>query len=806
MRTLLQDLRYAARALRASPGFTLVAALTLALGVGANTAIFSVVNGVLLQPLPFPDPDRLARIFTVDGGPAPMSPRDFEDMREQNHTFGRMAAYDPYDRTLTGAGEPARLPAADVSFGFFETLGVSPLLGRTFREEESRPDRSSVVMLSHALWRQRFGGDAQIVGRTITVDGRGYAVVGVMPPAFDYPAGRQLWTPIPEDMDFKDEANRRAEYLGVIGRLRPDATLEGAGADLSTIAARLAREHVDKNTGVGASVAGLGDHLVKDVRVPLLVLLGAVGFVLLVACANVANLLLVRASTRASELAVRAALGAGRGRLLRQLLTESLLLGVVGGAAGLLFAVWGSEALVRMAPPGIPRLEGVGVDAPVVAFALGAAILTALLFGAVPALQATRPGLVQALKAGGRGALGARHGARTRGLLVVGETALAVVLLVGAGLLLKSFVRLLDVDPGFRSASRLTFRLQLPEASYPEDAPKEVFTSTLLDRLRALPGVTSAGAVTGLPLSGSNMIISFDVEGRPSAAPGEGDAMQVRIATPDYFRTLDIPLRRGRMFTDADRGGAAPVVLLSETAVRRFFPGEDPLGKRIDLGWTRGHDGRKEGGEVVGIVGGVKQEGLADPLEPELYLPYAQTPVGPLSVVLRAEGDPRSLAGAVAREVRALDPNLPVADVKTLDEVVSQAVARPRFYLSLLALFAAAGLALAAIGIFGVLSYTVAQRRREIGIRIALGAQPAAVLRNVMAGALRLAAGGLVLGVAGALALSRAIRGLLFDVSAADPATFLAVAVTLGAAAALASWLPARSATRVDPASALRSE
>jgi predicted permease len=644
------------------------------------------------------------------------------------------------------------------------------------------------------------------VGRTITVDGRGYAVVGVMPPAFDYPAGRQLWTPIPEDMDFKDEANRRAEYLGVIGRLRPDATLEGAGADLSTIAARLAREHVDKNTGVGASVAGLGDHLVKDVRVPLLVLLGAVGFVLLVACANVANLLLVRASTRASELAVRAALGAGRGRLLRQLLTESLLLGVVGGAAGLLFAVWGSEALVRMAPPGIPRLEGVGVDAPVVAFALGAAILTALLFGAVPALQATRPGLVQALKAGGRGALGARHGARTRGLLVVGETALAVVLLVGAGLLLKSFVRLLDVDPGFRSASRLTFRLQLPEASYPEDAPKEVFTSTLLDRLRALPGVTSAGAVTGLPLSGSNMIISFDVEGRPSAAPGEGDAMQVRIATPDYFRTLDIPLRRGRMFTDADRGGAAPVVLLSETAVRRFFPGEDPLGKRIDLGWTRGHDGRKEGGEVVGIVGGVKQEGLADPLEPELYLPYAQTPVGPLSVVLRAEGDPRSLAGAVAREVRALDPNLPVADVKTLDEVVSQAVARPRFYLSLLALFAAAGLALAAIGIFGVLSYTVAQRRREIGIRIALGAQPAAVLRNVMAGALRLAAGGLVLGVAGALALSRAIRGLLFDVSAADPATFLAVAVTLGAAAALASWLPARSATRVDPASALRSE
>jgi predicted permease len=807
MRTLLQDLRYAARALRASPGFTLVAALTLALGVGANTAIFSVVHAVLLRPLPFAEPDRLVRAFTVnDGIPGSMSPPDFLDFRAQNHVFQGLAAYDALDFTLTALGEPARLPGVSVTSGFFETLGVRPLLGRTFRAEESRPDRSRVVLLSHALWRQRFGGDPGVLGRTVTLDGRSYTVVGVMPPGFDYPARRELWTPIPEDEDFTSEENRRGEYLAVIGRLRPGATLDQAAADLAALAGRLAREHPETNTAIGASVASLEEHLVRDVRRPLLVLLGAVAFVLLVACANVANLLLVRASARESELAVRAALGAGRLRLLRQLLTESLLLGTIGGGVGLLLASWGAAALVRLAPPGIPRVEGVGMDGPVVVFALGVALLTALLFGTVPALQSTRPALAATLKEGGRGALGARHGARTRGLLVVAETALAVVLLVGAGLLLKSFVRLLEVDPGFRFERRLAFELQLPDSDYGDDARKDAFYRSLLERLDALPGVLSAGAVTGLPLSGTNFLISFDVEGRPPARPGQSVAMQVRIATPEYFETMGIPLRRGRLFSDADRAAAPQVVLLSEPAVRRFFPGEDPLGKRIDLGWTRGHSETRVGGEVVGIVGGVKQGGLADPFEPEIYVPHAQVPLGWLSVVLRVDGDPRGLAAAVVREVRALDPNLPVAEVKTLDDVVSQAVARPRFYLSLLALFAAIALALAAVGIFGVLSYTVAQRRREIGIRMALGAEPAAVLRSVMTGALLLAAGGLALGLLGALALTRAIRSLLFGVSAADPSTFLAVAATLAAAAALASWLPARSATRVDPASALRAE
>jgi putative ABC transport system permease protein len=558
MRTLIQDLRQAARSLRRSPGFTAVALLTLALGIGANSAIFSVVNSVLLQPLPFPDPERLVVVHSLTKGQkSALSAMDFTDLRAQNRVFEEVAAYHHPTYNLTGRGEPVQLPGAAVSAAFFQVLGIQPQLGRTFRAEESEAGQAKVAIFSHGLWRQRFGGDRNFIGRMVTLDAETYTVVGVMPSGFDFPAGREIWTPIEHDEEWLDAENRRAEYLHVVARLAPGVTLQRAGGDVAAIAARLEHAYPETNTGVGLGVEQLHGSLVADLRTPLLLLLGGVAFVLAIACANVGNLLLARAAAREGEIAVRAALGAGRWRLVRQLLTESLVLGALGAGLGLLLAIWGAELLVRLEPRGIPRLDEVGIDRTVVAFTAGLALLSAIAFGVLPALQALRGDLGSALKQSGRGALVERRGARARSLIVVVQTALAVVLLIGAGLLLKSFVRLLRVDPGFRPERVLTFELGLAESSYDKDAEIVTFYDRLLSELGSLPGARSAGAIAGgLPLTGGIFVITFDVEGRPVARPGQEVAMQVRVATPDYFRTMGIPLIRGRGFTAADRGGA----------------------------------------------------------------------------------------------------------------------------------------------------------------------------------------------------------------------------------------------------------
>jgi putative ABC transport system permease protein len=796
-----QDVRHAGRRLLRAPGFTLVAVLTLALGIGANSAMFSVVNAVLLRPLPLEEPERLVRLFTVERAPTEVSGPDFMDFRAQARML-ELAAMERESRTLTGAGEAERVRVGVVTPGFFELLRASPVLGRTFAEEEMEPGRHRVAVLSHGFWRQRFDADPGVVGRTVRLDGEEHEVVGVAPPGFDYPDERALWVPVVREGMFA--TSRRAVYLTVLGRLREGVTLERAEAEVGTIAARLEEAYPESNTGVGATLRPLREVVVGDTRRPLLVLLGAVGFVLLIACANVANLVLARAATREGEFAVRMALGAGKGRLVRHLLTESLLLGALGGAVGLLLAVGGTRLLVALGPEGIPRVETVGVDATVLAFTAGVALLTGVLFGLAPALQVRRASLGTLLRGGGRGAAGGR-GNRVRAGLIVAETALAVVLLVGAGLLLRSFTGLVRVDPGIRSEGVLAFGLALPEARYAEEHRVRAFHADLLERLESIPGVGGAGSVLVLPLSGTSVSLGFAVAGRDPLPAGQRQTMQMRIASEGYFPAVGIPLVRGRSFTAQDREGSPPVVVLNEAAVRRFFPGEEPLGQRILLGWVR--DSVPIGGEVVGIVGDVRHFGPGEEPPPEIYLPLSQVPNPAMNVVVRTTAaDPLALAGAIRAELRALDPELAPGEIRPLDRVVSERVAQPRLYALLLSLFAAVALVLAAVGIFGVMSYSVAQRTREIGIRMALGAAAPAVQRLVVGRALLLTLAGLGLGTLGALALTRLLEGQLYGVAAADPATFLAAAALLAGVALLAGYLPARRATRVDPLVALRSE
>jgi predicted permease len=801
-----QDVRYAFRRLVRSPGFTLVAIATLALGIGANSAIFSVVNGVLLKPLPYAGSERLVALYHVsEGSRAPMSGPNFTDLRTLSETLADAAAFTSYRTILTGRGEPARIGAAAVSAGLFDLLGVRPALGRTFTSADNAPGGNAVVMLSDGLWRQRFGGARDAIGARIVLDGIPKEIVGVMPPGFTYPEGRELWTPL-EYTEAFTTAQRSAWNLSVVGRAKPGVPLGRVAAEVQTVGRRLATQYPDHNDGVGLDAVPLLDAMVGDVRRGMVLLLGAVGFVLLIACTNVANLLLARAAARENEMAVRTALGAGRGRLVRQLLTESVLLGLGGALGGLLLAVWGVDALIAMQPAGIPRLTDVAVDGTVILFTLGVATAAGAFFGLVPALQSTRSALAGALKEAGRGALTSRSGARVRSTLVVVEMALAVMLLAGAGLLIRSFSKLIAVDPGFRTESALTFELSLPDGRYGEEPRQIAFFDQLMPRLQAIPGVQSAGAALSLPLTGTSVVLSFEIGGRPPVPPSQQPAIQVRVATPDYFTALGIPLRRGRVFTDLDRDGTPPVVVLTESAVKQYFPDEDPIGKRITLGWGRGPGRPRAGGEVVGIVGDVKDAGLNEADPPQIFLPYRQLPIQIMSVVLRTTIPPSSVAGAVRREVHAIDPNLPVGNVRTLDDVVARSISPQRFYMTLLSAFAAVALALAAIGIFGVLSYTVAQRTREIGIRMALGARERSVLHLVVRHAMGLAAAGIALGTAAALFLSKTMTTLLFATSPRDGLTFGLVAVLLGGVALLASYVPARRAARVDPIVALRAD
>jgi putative ABC transport system permease protein len=809
LNSVWRDLRYAARNLSKSAGFTAVAVLTLAIGIGANTAIFSVVNAVLLKPLPFPEPDRLVRVYESDEAvQGTASPPNFVDWQRDNSVFESMGAYVGTTVALTGVGEAKRVAGSAVTGDFFSVLRTAPLLGRGISPAEATPGQERVVVLSHDLWQRIFGADPEILDRLVELEGRAYTVIGVMPPGFEYPAGAELWVPLA----FTEEelaTQRGAHYLDVIARLASGVTVEQASTEMAAIARRLELRYSDTNTGASAAARGLREALVGDVRPALLILLGAVGFVLLIACVNVANLLLARTAGRRRELAVRSALGAGRGRLVRHVLSESVLLALVGGAAGVLLAVLGLKVLLALPVESVPRLEGAGLDGTVLAFTFFASALTGVLFGLLPAVKAgLASDLTGALKSGGAAVTADRAGRRTRGALVVTEMAFAVLLLTGAGLLLKSFVALQRVDPGFEPQGVLTFDMALPSARYAKPQQARAFFAELEERIAALPGVESVAGVTGLPLSGFNYTISVErVDGAPAYDhPGNARSTQLRVITPGYFHTMGIPLLAGRALNAVDRDGAPLAVVVNESAARLLWPGDDPLGHRFELGTTFGLGGPRAGGTVVGVAADIRHYGLGEPTKPEVFIAHSQFPVDFMSMTVKTSVPPQTLVAAIRGDVREMDSGLPLDQVRTMEEWVAASVAQPRFYMLLLGVFAAAALVLAAIGIYGVLAYAVRQQASEIGIRRALGAGAGDVVRRVVGTAMALAGGGLVAGLLASFALTRLLSGLLYGVSATDPWTFAGVALLLGAVALLASLIPAQRAARVDPVVALREE
>jgi putative ABC transport system permease protein len=803
MQTLWQDLRFGARMLWKQPGFTLIAVITLALGIGANTAIFGVVNAVLLQPLPFAEPGRLVWVWgniRNGGNRASVSPLDYLDYRAQNTTFEQFAAAFsiPTFVNLTGSGAPERLEGRVVTGNFFQALGVNPALGRTFLPDHEKSGSNQVVVLSHKLWQQRFGGEPSIVGKTLTFDGKKYEVLGVMPPNFKFPQNTELWVPMNFEMA-PEMKQRKAHFLRPIGRLKPGVTLVQAQADMDTIARQLEAHYPESNTGWNLRMVSLRDQLVGNIKPTLQVLFGAVGFVLLIACANVVNLLLVRAAGRQKEIAVRMALGARRWRIARQMLTESVLLALAGGVLGVVFAAWGIELIVAFSGNNIPPTAQIGIDRVVLGFTLGISLLTGVVFGLVPALQTSQPSLGETLKEGGRGVGQSAHRNRTRNLLVVFETAIAVVLLIGAGLMIRSYIRLQQVSPGFDAANVLTTRINLSYGKYDSEEKAGAFWLQLYERLTALPGVEAVGMITELPLSGQPNDTPFTVEGRPPVEPNQRFGADFRRVNQDYLRSMRIPLLRGRGFTEQEVRQNAKVVLISETLASGVFPNEDPLGQRLLLGLSE-----QTPFEIIGIVGDIRHRTLEAAPFPTMYLPEIST--GWTNLTIHTVGDPLNLAAAVRREVLAIDPDQPIAAVRTMEQVLSESVAAPRYRVWLLGLFALVALVLAAVGIYGVISYSVAQRTHEIGIRMALGAQSRDVQRLVIGQGIKLALIGVGAGLLGAVGLTRLLAGLLFEVKAIDPLTFAGVAVILITIALLACGIPARRATKVDPMIALRCE
>jgi putative ABC transport system permease protein len=813
MGTLGQDIKYGMRMLLKSPGLSIVATIALALGIGANTAIFSVVNAVLLRPLPFPNSEALMSVFEKDQTRGVLrgsySYPNFFDLRSQNHVFEHVAAYHDSDFIMTGRGEPVRISGVVVTADLFSVLQTVPALGRTFLPNEDKPaDTGRVAVLSQRLFASRFNSDASMLNQQITLDGKQYTIVGVMPHGFEFPVQNEpldLWTTIADDAagDSPITGQRGAHFLRVIGRLKPGVTESQAQAEADTIAARLEQQYPDSNTHKGIHVESALKALVGDIRPALLILLGAVACVLLIACANVANLLLARAMTRHKEMAVRSALGASRLRIVRQLLTESVLLSLAGGALGLALAVWWSDLLIALGKNDIPRAIQVGLDWRVLGFTLGVSVLTGLVFGLIPALHLSKTQLTESLKEGRGAGAGARKN-RVRGVLVVAELAIAVVLLVGAGLLIQSLWRLQHVNPGLQPENILTFNVSLPEVRYPSE--KQVrFYRDLMQRVRALPGVQSASAVMPLPLSGDRMGISFQIEGRP-VAPKDEPSADVFIAETNYFRTMGIPIIKGRDFEDRDQHTSTPVVIITEQFARQYFPGEDPVGKRIHPGISTWDGDKSTMREIIGIAGDIRNRALNTEPKPAYYLPQSQLPFTQITAVVKSTNDPRALTSSLTREVRAMDQELPVFSVKTMDEYISSSVAAPRFNTTLLSIFAAVALVLTIIGLYGVMSYSVAQRTNEIGIRMALGAQTRDVLGLIVKDGVKLVLLGLVLGISGALALTRLLSTLLFGVTTRDPMTFVAIAALLSFVAILACYIPAWRATRVDPLEALRCE
>ncbi|HKH49569.1 MAG TPA: ABC transporter permease [Thermoanaerobaculia bacterium] len=811
MDTLWQDIRFGFRTLLRSPATSVVALLTLALGIGANTAIFSVVNGVLLQPLPYPDPGELVIVLESNPGLGfprfSVAPPNFDDWRRQNQVFGSMAAVSQGRFNLTGGERPEAVAGAQVTPEFFPTIGVPPALGRGFLPEEGRAGGPKVAVLSHGIWQRRFGSDPGIVNRQIPIDGESFTVIGVMPPGFSFPSKCEVWLPLPWDFP---PASRGGHFLVVFGRLKDGMTLERARTEMKAIAARLERQYPDSNKGWTTELRLLQDSIVENVRPALLLLLAAVAFVLLIACANVANLLLARLASREREIAVRTALGAGRARLVRQMVTESVVLFLVGGALGLVLATWATRALVAFYGEGLPSQQEIGIDSRVLFFTLVLALVTGILFGLAPALSATSGGLFGALKEGGRAVAGGARGRLMRNLLVLGEVAVALVLLVGAGLLLRSFARLRAVDPGFHPKGVLTAELILPEKKYAEQERQILFTRELLDRLRAIPGVQSADTVFPMPLGGNGFVLAFEVQGRPVAASEDSSLhANVRLVTPDFFRTMGIRVLQGRVFTPRDDAKSIPVIVINKIMADRIWPGESPVGKRITFGDSEGPD--VQWMEVIGVVAGIRHQALDKDPGSEVYWAQLQNPVsGQLSVVLRTQGEPTKLAGAVREAVRSIDGDLPVERVRRMEDVVSEALTSSRFQTVLLGIFAGAALLLAAIGVYGVISYSVAQRTHEIGIRMALGARRPEVLGLVVRQGMTLVLAGVGVGLAFSLLLtwwlSERIAGFVYGGRAVDPPTLVAVPLMLLAVALLANWLPALRATRVEPVVALRSE
>ncbi|HEV8357630.1 MAG TPA: ABC transporter permease [Gemmatimonadales bacterium] len=802
---LHQDLHYAIRALRRSPGFTLTALLTLGLGIGANTAIFSVVRAVLLEPLAFRDAGRIVRVWQVNPSTGmdrgAVSEPNFKDWRAGSRLTEAMGGFFYADRAtgmdLTGQGDPVQLNAALVTDGFFETLETPPLLGRALLPEDNVPGKDRVAMLSYSLWTGRFGADRSLPGRSITLNGQPFVVAGVMPAGFTYPADRNidLWIPLSFFGPDAIGRERSKGFLEVIARMKPGVTSATLHAELAGVAARLAREYPENPGWTDVFVAPIRDSILGEVRTPLLVLMVAVGLVLLITCVNIASLLLARATGRRRELAVRAALGAGRGRIARQLLTESMTLAIAGGGLGVIGGLLAVRALAASGGAELPRADAIRVDGWVMAFTFGISVISGLLFGTVPVVRASSGHLHAALRAGARGSVG-NTGQKLRSALVVVEVALAVILVIGAGLATKSFGRLVSVNPGFHPENGLVMRIRVGDA-YQTDEARLGFYQTVLERVRAVPGVQAAGVIRDLPLRGNGELVRPGIQGRP-LPPGQAPAAQLHQVSTDYFKAMGIPLLAGRSFEPTDRGGAPPVLVVSHELARRFWPGENAVGKFLTFG--------TQAVEVVGVVGDVRQRGLAEPPEPTLYIHALQNPRSGMSIVARTAGDPLRYANAVRQAIWSVDKSLPIIEVTTLDAVVGRAVSRPRLIAWLLALFGAIGLSLGALGIYGVLAYAVNQRRQEIGVRVALGASPRSVLSLVVGRGMLLAAVGVVVGVGGAWILTRSMQTVLYDIRPSDPVTFVEVVLILLVTSLLASWLPARRALEIDPVTALRAD
>ena len=798
------DARFALRQIARSPLFAAVSILTVAIGIGATTSIMSAVRGIVLQPLPFEEPAQLQRVYWRHErlGATALSVPDFTDLRVQSTAFNGLAAWYESTANLSGSGEPERLASARVSDNFFDVLGVRPTTGRTFAAGDDRFGQPIRAVLSEEFVRRRYGGEKQVVGRTIRLDGKPVEVIGTVSGARAFPADVDLWMPTQfEPADFAD-GSRGARWLRVLGRLKPGVSPDQANDDVARVASLIATRDPRHNTGYSAFTRDFQESIVGDYRRPLFVLLGAVGLVMLVVCANVAGLMVARTAARETEIAVRAAIGAGRGRIVRQLVTEALVLALAGGLLGFALGVIGTSLLVRFAPTDIPRLGDVGIDGVVFAFSFGLALVTGVAFGLVPALQASRHDVRSRLQAESRGAAGRFGSVRVRRALVVTELAVAIVLLVCAGLLLRSFAKLQNVDPGFRAAGLMAFTVTLPQTRYERLQEQRQFLTRAEEGLRAIPGVDRVAASFGLPLTQTRFQLTFTIDGN-EGDPSNEPRGQVRVASVDYFDAMGIPVLKGRTFTPQDRWDSPPVIVISQELARRYFPKGDAIGRRIETGW--GREGHKLGGEIVGIVGDVKHFTLATDAPPAYYAAADQWPTDEMTFVVRSSGGAVTTA-SVRKVIQALDPELPIFDAMTGESLVANSLAQPRFYLMIIAAFASAALLLSAIGVYGIIAYTVRQRTREIGVRMALGASASQIVRMIVGEGLTLAAIGGTLGVIAAMALAGQITELLFRVDGRDWITLTSVLVVLLSAAIVACVMPARSAARLGPQEALRSE